>query len=119
MFIFQVPFNTIMEDKSGLSTHIVYSMEADDVESEHNRTADNQAAVVVKLEIPDDSKISTANNPHDAMRIQNGEIKMKQFNNRNLVCADDTTHADSKNSMKCLKHEYKYDEDSTHAVHIM
>jgi hypothetical protein len=116
----QVPFHTIMEDKSDLSTHIVYSMDTDDVEAEPNLTADNQASVVVKLEIPHDSDISTANNPYDALHIQNGEYKMTLFNNRNLVCADDTTHADSKNSMECFKHEYKYEKDSTHVmVHNM
>jgi hypothetical protein len=44
-----------MEDKSYPSTHMVYSTETEDVESELNLTADNQASVVVKLEMPGDS----------------------------------------------------------------
>jgi DNA-directed RNA polymerase subunit RPC12/RpoP len=116
IFILQVPFLAIKEDKSDLSYHMVYSMETEDMESEPNLTADNQVSVVVKLEMSDNSEISTANNEHSAIHIQNSTIKTDPFNHRN----DNTTHAYSNNSMEykrmCFKHEYTYEDDSTRVM---
>jgi hypothetical protein len=111
----QVPFCTIMENKSDVNSYMVYCTETEDVVSEPNLTAKNQASVVVKLEMPDDSEISMINNRQSSIHFQDFTIKTEPFNHRNLAYDDDTTNADSKNSMKCFKHEYTY-EDSTHVV---
>jgi hypothetical protein len=77
---------------------------------------DTTASIIVKLELPDDSEISTANNQHSAIHFQDATIKTEPFTHRNLAYDDDTTHADSKNGMEykgiCFKHEYEYEEDS-------
>jgi hypothetical protein len=113
----QVLFGTIMEDSLDLSTRMAYSTETEEhMESEPNITADTTASVIVKLELPDDSEISTANNQHSAIHFQDATIKTEPINRRNLACDDDTSHADAKTSMEykgiCFKHEYKYEEDS-------
>jgi hypothetical protein len=56
-----------MEDKLDLISHLVYSTETEDVVSEPNLTADNTDYVCVKLEMPDDSNISTGGFPHNVM----------------------------------------------------
>jgi hypothetical protein len=112
----QIRFRTQMEDQSDSSTHIVHSIEETeaDVESEPNITADATASVVVQFEMADDSE--TANNQQSELHIQDATIKTEPFTHRNLAYDDETTHADSNNSMEykgmCFKHEYKYEEDS-------
>jgi hypothetical protein len=110
----QVPFRTIMEVKPDLISHVVYSTGTEeDVESE-------SASVVVKLEMPNDSEISTANNQHSAIHMQDSAIKTEPFNHRHVAHDDDTTRDDDKHIMEykriCVKHEYKYEEDSTHVM---
>jgi hypothetical protein len=118
--VLQVLFRTIMEDKPDPIDHVVYSTKPEDVESEPNLTLDNQASVVVKLEQPDDSEISTANNQHSAIQMQDGAIKTEPFNHRHMAHDDDTTRDDDKHIMEytriCVKHEYKFEEDSTHVM---
>jgi hypothetical protein len=91
---------------------VVYSTETEvDVESEPNLTLDNQALevdiesesafVVVKLEMPD-------------------SFNSEPFNHRNVAHDDDTTCDDYMHIMEykriCFKHEYKYEEYSTHVM---
>jgi hypothetical protein len=53
--------DAVMEDKSDLSCHMymVYSTETEKGESEHNLISGNKPSGVVKLEMTDESVIST------------------------------------------------------------
>jgi uncharacterized Zn-finger protein len=99
-------------------TYMEYSIKTEDVEVEPGLILNNKDNVekLVKLVMPENLEILTANSPHNAIHFQDFTIKKEQFEHKNLVCDDTTTHDDAKHSMECLKHEYKYEEDSTHCI---
>jgi hypothetical protein len=107
-----------MEDKQDLISHVAFSSETEDVESVPNLTADNKAFVIVKLEMSDDSGILTHGcSSINVANIRESEIKTKTIDHQNLDRDDDMLYVDTKHSMECsthcLKHEYKFGEDST------
>jgi hypothetical protein len=116
----QILFGTIMADKSDLISHVVYSNKAEDVESEPNLSMDNQASVVVKLEMPDDSVISTADVPHNVPDFQESEIKTESIIHEHQICNDYSTRDEVRQTIEsnisCVKHEYKFEDDNTHAM---
>jgi hypothetical protein len=115
----QVPFRTIMEDKSDLICHVGYSTKTADVESESNITTDNNASVV-KLY---DSVISTAHIAQHIPDFHERKIKTESIIHDHQACDDYNTHDYAQQTMEsnriCVKHEYKYEEDSTHMSHTV
>jgi predicted RNA-binding Zn-ribbon protein involved in translation (DUF1610 family) len=120
LFVLQVPFRTIMEDKPDPIGHVVYSTKPEDVESEPNLTLDNQASVVVKLELPDDLEISTEQFPYNAIHFQESKIKTESIIYDHKACDDYSTDDYGQQTIEinriCVKHEYKSEEDSTHVM---
>jgi hypothetical protein len=116
----QVPCRTIMEDKSDLSSHIVYSMEIEDVEIEPNLALDNKAFDIVKLDMPEDSATSPDQFPHTVPDFQQSKIKTESIIHPHQVCDVDTTNDDVRHTIErniiCVKHEYTFEDDRTHVM---
>jgi hypothetical protein len=100
----QVLFGTIMADTSDLISHVVYPTKTDDVESESNLTTDDQATVVVKLEMPDDSGLSTEHFLHNVTDFYESKNKTGSIVHERRVCDDYITHDDVRHTIESKKY---------------
>jgi uncharacterized Zn-finger protein len=77
-------------------------------------------SVFVKSEMPDESGVPTTQFPHHIADSQDCKVNTEVIVCHNKDCGDSITYHDVQHSavsnIICFKHEYKYEEDSTHFI---